>query len=211
MITRPTRLEKLLAASRQKHIPKDQIILYQDDHSQEVFVIRRGVVKLHNIDAQGNEKILHLVGDAGLIPFAFFSGDDQATHWFYTALTDCDMYVVPKEKLQIAMQADNIVAIYLMNWFSNEVHELLMRLDSLGKTNVRDKLMAVLKFLAVRHSRQRSRSWWRVSFPVNHQLLADMIGMTRESTAAAMKELADEKIIRNPRQTVLEIDLPKVG
>jgi CRP/FNR family transcriptional regulator len=97
-----------------------------------------------------------------------------------------------------------------MNWFSKEVHELLARLDSLGKTNVSDKLKAALKFLAIRHGKERRSGWCRVSFPVNHQLLADMIGMTRESTTTAMKELVDQKIIRNPRLTILEIDLKKL-
>ena len=97
-----------------------------------------------------------------------------------------------------------------MNWFFSEMHELLVRLDSMGKTNTQDKLVAALRFLAVRHSRLRPTGWYRVRFAVNHQLLANLIGMTRESTSMKMKELADGEVIRNPKNGVLEINLKKL-
>jgi CRP/FNR family transcriptional regulator len=173
-------------------------------------VIKSGIVKIHDIDEAGNEKILHLVKSPGIIPFAFFSGGSTPTRWFYTALTDCELYVVPRVKLLSELQADNTLTLHLMNWFSNEVHEILTRLSSLGKTNVRDKLIAALKFLIVCHSTQRRSGWWRVSFPVSHQLLADMVGITRESAALTMKELQAERLIRNPRITILEINASKL-
>lgn len=209
-MTPPEVLKRLLDSARLKQVPKGQILFYQDDRPLEVLIIKSGIVKIHNIDSSGNEKILHLVGPPAVLPLAFFSGDNKATNWFYTTLTDCTVCTLSKENLQAAMEEHGDVAVYLMNWFSNEVHEVLVRVDSLGKTNVRDKLVAVLKFLAVRYSEKRRTGWWRVSFPVNHQLLADLIGTTRESTAMAMKELADEKLIRNPRLTVLEIKLEKL-
>jgi len=206
----PEVLQKQIKLSRIKEIPKGQIIFYEGDSPIEVFIIKEGVVKIYNIDDNGNEKILHLVSSPAVIPFTFFTGNNKPTQWFYSALTDCDLYLLPREQLQSIEKNNPEVPVFLMNWFSKEVHELLARLDSLGKTNVSDKLKAALKFLAVRHSKQRRSGWSRVLFPVNHQLLADMIGMTRESTTTAMKELADKKIIRNPKLTILEIDTKKL-
>ncbi len=206
----PEVLQKQIKLSRIKEIPKGQIIFYEGDSPIEVFIIKEGVVKIYNIDDNGNEKILHLVSSPAVIPFTFFTGNNKPTQWFYSALTDCDLYLLPREQLHSIEKNNPEVPVFLMNWFSKEVHELLARLDSLGKTNVSDKLKAALKFLAVRHSKQRRSGWSRVLFPVNHQLLADMIGMTRESTTTAMKELADKKIIRNPKLTILEIDTKKL-
>lgn len=206
----PDALQKQIQLSRVKEIPKGQIIFYEGDSPVEIFIIKEGVVKIYNIDDDGNEKILHLVAAPAVIPFSFFTGSNKPTQWFYSALTDCDLYLLRREKLQEIERQNPEVLIFLMNWFSKEVHELLARLDSLGKTNVEDKLKAALKFLAVRHCRPRRSGWLRVLFPVNHQLLADMIGMTRESTTTAMKVLADRKVIRNPKLTILEIDMKKL-
>lgn len=207
----PAALKKETEAARIKQIPKGQIIFYEGDSPMEVFIIKEGVVKIYDIDSNGNEKILHLVSAPAVIPFTFFTGNNKPTQWFYSALTDCDLHLLPREKLQSIVKENPEVSVFLMNWFSREVHELLARLDSLGKTNVTDKLLAALRFLAVRYSKERRSGWSRVEFPVNHQLLADIIGMTRESTTTAMKELADQKVIRNPRLTILEIDLKKLN
>lgn len=210
MESAPLLLQKLAADARVKHYPRGQIMLYQGDMPQEIFILSEGVIKLHDIDSQGNEKILHLVKPYALVPFAFFSGPDHETKWFYTALTDCDVAVIPTDKLTSQLRTNPTLSVFLMNWFSLEVHELMVRLSSLGKTNAHDKVLAALKFLAVHHATPRRSGWLRVNFAVNHQLIADMTGVTRESTAMTMKELSEHKIVRNPRQTILEINLDRL-
>lgn len=202
----PNPFTKFLKSARVKNIPKGQIIIYQGDVPLEVYIVKSGLVKLYNIDEEGNEKILHLFNGGSIIPLAFFSGEHVATHWFYTALTDCELYVINYDIFWKILRQDNEVSIYMMNWFSREVHEILVRLDSLGKTNVNDKLISALKYLAVCHSDIKKNGWRRVKFPISHQLLADLMGVTRESAAISMKELSDEKLIRYPRYTVLEIN-----
>ncbi len=199
-------LKHITEKARVKHYPKGQIIQYQGDELVEVFVIKAGVVKIYDIDDQGNEKILHLVGAPAVIPFSFFSGEKVAPNWFYSALTDCELYVLPHDILKSAMRADANLAIELTNEFSRDVHELLVRLSALGKTKAHDKLIATLWFLATWHASERRGGWFRVNFPVNHQLLADITGITRERAAVVMKEFQDQKIIRNPRLTILEIN-----
>ena len=210
MDTLPNPLATALHSSRVKHFPKGQIILYEGDAAPDVFILKDGAIKIHDIDEQGNEKVLHIIKPPAIVPFAFFSGDTEGTRWFYTALTDCDVFVLPEASLAENMRMNNSLAIYLMNWFSCEVHELLVRLSSLGKTNARDKMIAALRFLAVHHAIRRRSGWWRVVFPVSHQLLADMVGITRESAAMVMKELQDNRGIRNPRLTILEINLDRL-
>ena len=202
----PLPLHSILRSARLKHFPKSQIVLYKDDVPSDVYVIKSGMVKLYDIDDQGNEKILHIVKSPSLLPFPFFSGVVKHVSWFYVTLTDCEMYVLPKAKLQHAIYADSSLAIFLKNAFSADIHELLVRLSSLGKTNARNKLCAALRFLLVCHSEPQQSGWCRVLFPVNHQLLADLSGITRESTAMAMKELQDKRVVRSPKLTVLEID-----
>lgn len=210
MDTFPKLLSPLLKNARQKKITKGQIILYEGDISMDAMVVKDGIIKIHDIDDQGNDKILHLVKRPAIIPFAFYSGGEVPTRWFYTALTNVELYVIPRDELFTAIKKDSALALHLMNQFSLEMHEILTRLGSLGKTNTHDKLVAALKFLAVWHSAERANNWLRVTFPVSHQLLADMVGITRESAAIAMKELQQKRIIRNPRMTVLEINMPKL-
>lgn len=206
----PPVMSKLVRAARLKHIPRGQIIIYAGDVPQEAFILKSGAIKLYDIDDAGNEKILHIVKPPAVIPLATFSGKNVAVHWFYSTLTDCDLYVLGADSVRRYMHQDPALNMYLVNNFSNDVHELLVRLSSLGKSNIRDKVVAALRFLQLRHSQERRNGWWRVSFAVSHQLLGDLSGITRESASTVMKELQTEGIVRNPRQTILEINRDKL-
>jgi len=206
----PPPLIPILRDMRCKPIRKGQIMLYRGDRTPDVYIIHSGIVKIYDVDEQGNEKVLQLVKRPAVIPFAFFSGSTVAAKWFYEALTDCEIYVVPQIKLIQGIRDDSNLALYLMNWFSGEVHEILQRLSSLGKSTARDKLFAALLSLVNRHSTERRGPWRRITFPVNHQLLADMTGITRESITVAMKGLQDDGMVRHPRVNILEVNTSKL-
>ena len=204
----PPLFASILDSARLRHVPRGQIIIYAGDDSSEISVLKNGLIKINDIDDQGNEKVLHILKPLAVLPLGF--AGHKESDWFYTTLIDSDIYSLPRLQLEQAIESDPEVAAHLMRWSARETHELLVRLSSLGKSNTRDKLIAALKFLAVYHATERRSGWRRVVFPVSHQLLADMVGVTRESTTLAMKELQDEHIVRYPRLTILEIDFPKL-
>lgn len=202
----PNHLRKAIKTARLKNVPKSQIVIYKGDELHDIYLVKSGSIKIYDIDEQGNEKILHIVKSPALLPFVFFSGDNRPTNWFYGALTDCELYTLPHIQLKQAMQKDSDLTFFLMNNFAIDMHELLVRLSSLGKTQVRDKLYAALRFLQVHHTSKRRGGWWRVDFAANQQLLADLSGVTRESTAMVMKDLQDKKVVRCPKVAQLEIN-----
>ena len=203
-------LEKALQSARIKSVPAGQILMYADDEPQDIYIIKSGIVKLYDIDDQGNEKILHLVGHPSVIPFSFFSELDKPLKWFYGTVTDCELYTISHEELSDIIKKDYRIFQQLTHDFSDSVHELLVRLSSLGKTNSQDKVKAAIKFLLACHSTKLDDTWWRVTFPVNHQLVANLCGITRESTAVVMKEMSDKGIINCKRVSILEINKEKL-
>lgn len=201
----------LMKHAKQRHYPKGQIILYEGEVPSDLYIIKEGVVKIYDIDDQGNEKIVHLLKTPAMFPMVFFVGDkNDRTHFFYTTVTDAEVYIVPNDIVEKEMKQNAELAIHLMHTFSLEIHEILVRLSSLERTTTYDKLLAALKFLSVHHAEERKSGWRRVLFPVSHQVLADMIGVTRESTTMVMKDLQDQRVVRNPRLTILEINFKKL-
>ncbi|HJT58342.1 MAG TPA: Crp/Fnr family transcriptional regulator [Ktedonobacteraceae bacterium] len=202
-----TPLGKLCLGARVKHYPKNQILLYGGDTIPHIYLLKKGVVKLYDIDHQGNEKVLHILKPPSMLPLTVLGQEREDTAWFYSAITDCDVYSVAHDEFEKRVVSDSKLAACLLRQNAEVMNELLVRLSSLGKNDARGKLAYVLRFLAVCHARERHGGWRRVLFPVGHQLLADMIGMTRESTAISMKRLRERQIVRYPRATQLEIHL----
>lgn len=200
-----TPLGKLCLGARVKHYPKNQILVYGGDSIPNIYLLKKGVVKLYDIDHQGNEKVLHILKPPSMLPLTALGQSGEDSDWFYSTITDCDVYTVAYDEVQQRVSHDSKLASCLLRQNAEEMHELLVRLSSLGKNDARGKLAYVLRFLAVCHACERHGGWRRISFPVGHQLLADMIGMTRESTASSMKCLRERQIVRYPRATQLEI------
>ncbi len=201
-----TPLAPLINAAKLRVYPRGQIILYEGETPTDVYIVKSGVVKVHDIDDQGNEKILHILKAPSLFPLAYFMHGDQETQSFHTSLTEVELYVLPQKQATEILKGNSELAQHLIEWFALETHELLVRLSSMEKSTTRDKLIAVLKFLCVYHASPENSGWRQINFPVSHQLLADMIGVTRESTTMVMKELQENSLVRNPRLTVLQVN-----
>jgi CRP/FNR family cyclic AMP-dependent transcriptional regulator len=201
-----TPLDPLLAQAKVRHYPKGQIILYEGENPTDAFVVRSGAVKIYDIDEDGNEKILHIVKERGIFPVIFMFGTVGQTSTFYTTVADSELYVLSRADFEARLQSDPALVLYCMKWFANEVQEMMRRMSSLEKTSTRSKLFATLAYLARQHCDAPKAGWKRVRFPISHQLLADMIGVTRESTTMVMKDLQKEKVVRTPKLGALEIN-----
>lgn len=200
----------IMQEGRLRRVPKAQYLLHQGDNPLEAFILKSGVVKMCENSDRG-EKILHLLRQNAVMPLAFFSGPHQIIKWAYMTLTDCEVFVLPYERMIEAMREDGDFALYLMRWFSLEVHELLVRLSSMEQTTVKDKVLAALRFLVDRHSAAKRGGWRRVTFPVSHQLIASMVGVSRESVTMSLGELQKERIIKSEQFTTLDINAKRLA
>lgn len=204
-------LQRIVTHAKLRSYPKGQIVLYEGDTPADLYIIKNGIVKVYDIDDQGNEKILHILKSPSMFPIIQFLGGSDEIRSFYTTLTAADIYAVPQDCVYRRMEQDSELTMYIMRWFATETHELLVRLSSMEKSTTRDKLIAALKFLCVHHTKfTTSDNWRQIEFPVSHQLLADLIGVTRESTTMVMKELQAENLIRSARLTILEVNFEKL-
>ena len=200
----------VVRSAKTRRYPKGQIVLYEGESPADMFILKKGAIKLYDIDDDGNEKILHILQPPALFPAVFFFDDTGQTNTFYTTVMESELYVISRQGFERQLEQDAALANYCMRWFAREVMEILRRMSSLEKTPIRGKLLAALSYLGRRHASEKRNGWWRVNFPVSHQMLADMIGVTRESTTMVMKELQNEHLVRNPRLSILDIRLDAV-
>ena len=201
-----TPLDPLLAQAKLRQYPRGQIILYEGENPTDAFVVKSGAVKIYDINDDGNEKILHIIKPMGIFPVIFMFGTTGQTSTFYTTVADSELYVLSRDTFEARLTSDPSLVLYCLRWFAGEVQEMMRRMSSLEKTSTRDKLFATLGYLARQHSDASKTGWKRVKFPVSHQLLADMVGVTRESTTMVMKDLQKEQVVRSPRLGTLEIN-----
>lgn len=207
-----TPLDNLLKRYRPRNYQKGQVLVYAADQLPQVYILKSGVIKLYDLDAQGDEKIVHLLGAPTVFPLAILAASEQTSQLSYSTLTDCELYLIPSSAFHQELTSNSELALWLIHWFSNETREYMKRISSLERTATDDKLLAALAFLARRFGQLDKKSGYcQIDFPVSHQMLADLIGVTRESTTLAVQELQKARLVRSPRQARLQISQKLVG
>jgi CRP/FNR family cyclic AMP-dependent transcriptional regulator len=194
-----TPLRPLIEGARSKEYEHGQLVLYKGDPSTEVSVLHEGIVKLFDIDDKGQEKVLQIIKAPALLPLDCLFARPDVVSWHYGALTDIKVSVVSPQELQKCLASNTDLSAYVINWLAVESHELLVRINGINKTDAKDKIVAVLRFFAVYYTGPAKRGWKRIEFPVTHQLLADIAGITRESVTIQMGFLQQEKLVRTRR------------
>jgi CRP/FNR family transcriptional regulator len=199
---------ELIKASNIRAYTKGQTILYPHDNLAHLYVVKSGAVMMHDIDDAGNRKILYTFGPPTLFPMVSFLENTAQSAWFYTTLVDTEVYVIPYEQFKEKLQDKKSYEAYnaILRQALKEVHELLLHITDHVKTDSTEKIISMLLFLMTYHTKAASKAWRPVLFPVSHQLMAEMTGLTRETVTLIMKELTEKKLVRYPSKAVLELN-----
>lgn len=205
-----TPLKNLLKNARLKHFEQSQTLFYAGDAITENYILKSGIVKVFDIDDKGDEKILQLVKAPALLPIDSLLSSPDTISWHYGALTDVEVYVFSPDELHHEITTTPALCSYMLNWIAVESHELMVRISGMSKSDTRDKILTILHFLNVYYTEPEKRGWKRIEFPITHQLMADIAGITRESTTIQMGHLQNEKIIRS-RRPYVEINVERLA
>ena len=197
----------LIKGSSMRTYAKGQTIVFPQDASSQLYVIKEGAITMETSGKDGERKILYILGPSTLFPMVSFTEDSVSTSWFYVAHMTTTVYVIPYEKLAKRLtEVDGFTAYNeLLKQMLVEVHELLLKLSDQSKTDSSEKLVSVLLFLYAYHTKKVSGLWQPVRFAVTHQFLADMTGLTRETVSLTMKELAGKRLVRYKEKGKLEL------
>lgn len=188
-----------------------QIVVYVGDQPGHMFFVNKGAIKNYDIDENGNEKILSIIGDLGFFSILYSFGDKQDVSSFYSTLDETELLLIPLEDFQELINSDVEFANRVFCWFVAEMELVMGRIKGLEKTEGKMKVAQVLEYLITRHASKKNTTWYQVKFPVNQQLLADLVGLTRETVSMVMKDFDDQQIIRYPKQMILEINQKKLS
>ena len=199
----------LIKSSTVRLYTKGQTVIYPDDQGPTLYLIKNGAVSMDTINEAGDRKILYIFGPSSLFPMTSFLDKTVTSSWFYTTLIDTELYVIPYEELvEKLKEVDGFTAYNaLLSQILSEVHELLLHISDHAKTDSNEKLISMLLFLLEHHTRRTSSPWRTVRFPVTHQLLADMTGLTRETVSLGLKEFAAKRLLRYKERGKLELNV----
>lgn len=174
---------------------KGEVLLSEGDITDTLLAVRTGYVKVGAIDNDGVQQLLWIAGRYDVVPIERMFSTRSNLRYFYTALSDGSAYRVDKQAFLTKAVDSPALMAEIARGMSQHYDELLERLQGAGHLTVRERLLAVLRYISQHFSNEVSVDLHRLGLRLTHQDLADMIGTTRETVSLTLGHLQRDTII----------------
>lgn len=203
-------LKPVIDKALQRNYSAGSIILYQGEAPRSGYVLAEGVIKVYSISQDGDEQIVMFLVAGDVFSISWLFNKSPAVMFFYEALTNCRIAVMPPEELKQALMDTPEKMASLINYFAKNYTASQVRINALQQPKARDKLVYMLYYLCRRYGENEPRSD-RIEIPIalTHQNFASLVGLTRETTAIELNKLKKQKVIGYKQQKYY-VDLRKL-
>lgn len=198
------RINALFLHAREKKYPKNQIICYQGDPLAAIHLIREGYIKAYTILDSGDSRTMFILGPGDIFPIAFSLTLDWADfqiRYFYQSLTDTLLALLEREQFRKMVESDPKTARSYMTYISASNRAIMYQLEAMKRKTAKDKILLLLPYLVDKLGKEIRPHTYKLQLKLSHQEIADLSGITRETTTALLKELEEENIIQQERDT----------
>jgi CRP-like cAMP-binding protein len=197
----PEELRRFGDVTRDKQYPKGSVILFEDDPGDSLFIVRAGRVKVVLVSEDGREVILGVLGvgehfgELSLI-------DDQPRSAHVIAMEDATLLVLRRDDFRRRVEANPSVAWALLAELSRRLRRADGKIGGLVLLDVPGRIAQLLLDVAEEGGAAT------IDKPLTHQIIAQMIGASRETVSRTMREFQDAGLITVQRRRITIQDQP---
>jgi CRP-like cAMP-binding protein len=202
MVEGPTnylqQIERLFKDARLRAYPKNQLIHYQGDPLSNIYLIRSGYIKAYTILDSGDTRTLLILGPGDIFPLAFSSSLDWENYqirYFYQSLCDIKLLSLASDLLKTHIEENNEMMGIYMNYIAASNEAIMNQLEVMKNKKAIDKVGLLLPYLISKAGKKVKPDIYQLQLKLSHQEIADLSGVTRETTTTLIKELEKDGII----------------
>ncbi len=171
-----------------------EYLFFEGDAPDGLYMLCSGRVRLARTAPDGREQVLAMVA-AGETFNALPLFDDQPNPTTARAMSPVQCLLLPRAALLDLIARHPQLSIALLRELSGQVRELMVLVEDLAFRSVRERLARQLLHAAEGGTAE-----------LTHQELAERAGTVREIAGRALRQLADEGLVRLERGRVIVLD-----
>jgi CRP/FNR family transcriptional regulator len=187
-------LNSLLSAGSPSSYKKGEVIIRAEDDPSGIFHIISGYVRCYSLSEEGKELTMDILKPGSSFPLTWAIGN-VTNSYFYEAMTDSQVTKTPRDKvLQFVRGEPEIFYGLTKNLLSN-LDNLLIRMGFLLRAEAKDKIYLTLELLAENFGQTNPDCEAIIKLPLTHQDIANLTGLTRETTSIELNKLEKRGLI----------------
>jgi CRP-like cAMP-binding protein len=182
-----------------RHFAKKRTVLFQGEIPRGVLVLERGLVKVYGITNGGDQRTVTLLSAGDVFPVECVFGMSRVSLYYYEALTDATVLYLPKDDFMGALERDLALKDQIFKTYMAHYTSATMHIYALEHSHAQEKLVYILQYLVARFGEKQPDGLTRIALRLSHQDIAEMVGLTRETTAVELHRLKTKKLISYQR------------
>lgn len=193
-------LKKIIEERKARPFKKNQVIYYEGDKGNGLYLVISGKVKSIKLAEDGRELMTGIYSaDDYLGINAMLSNEEYADT--ATALEDSILCLIPKEQLEQLLNLYPEIAREFIKLLANDIREKEEQLLQMAYNSVRKKMAGAL----LRLQRQDG-----MDFKVAREDLAAMAAMATETVSRTLSDFKEEGLIEKKGSTITILDLARL-
>lgn len=190
---------KLHAVSQVRLFKKGSTILFQGEIPRKAFLIRDGVICAYTVKASGEQMIVAFFSKGDIFPLPWLLNTSSTAMFYYEALEDSRLLTFSKDDLVKTTSDDPALLKILLTYVSTQYTAQLVRITALGQSRAIEKISFTLYYLLFRYGVKNAQGLFTLSIKLSHLTIANLTGLTRESTTTNLKILKNKGVISYTR------------
>lgn len=175
-----------------KRFRRDEQIFIAGEKAHALYILNDGHVKLIYRDNKGKETIIHIYGPDEVFGELLLAEEHRI--FSAQAMEGALVSLVSKENFLRLLQKIPLLNINFMIYLSEHIKTLKQELADFGHAASFERLIKTLWKLARDHG-ETTEEGTLIQLPVTHEILADMIGSSRETVTIYLNQLKKEGLV----------------
>lgn len=175
-------------------------ILYQGEIPRHAYILAEGIVKVYDIGSAGDEKVINFLSEGDLIPPEWAFKKAPVSLYYYDAFTESKFYRLPRESLLEAIKSVPAITHFMFEHYASSFIGSLLEINALEQSKGSEKIVHMLQYLLMRFPGSETGDWKKIDLRITHQDLANMTGLTRETTSTELNKLRRKGIVEYTNQ-----------
>ncbi len=191
-------LQQIAAVTVLKSLEKDQYLFHEGDPALGFYVVQRGAVNVHRVNAAGKEQIIHVfrAGDSfAEVALAAPTGYPADAR----ALEATQVLLVQKNGILALLKRQPELALRMLGSMSSHLRVLVGQLEDLTLKDVETRLA---NWLVKRCPNPQSDKPVAIELTMTKRVLAAELGTVGETFSRTMAKLREQKLLAVKGRTV---------
>jgi CRP-like cAMP-binding protein len=196
-------LKKIIQERKSRSFKKSQVIYYEGDMGNSLYLVISGRVKTIKLAEDGRELMTGMYTADDYLGINAILSNESYTDTA-TALEDCLLCPIPKDQLEQLLNLYPEVGREFIKLLSNDIREKEDQLLQLAYHSVRKKMAEAIVRM---HHRQGNEEG---GFKAAREDLAAMAGMATETVSRTLSDFKDEGLIEKKGSIITILDLTRL-